>query len=121
MVSPDSNWDSIFWYRSGPGGSRLWLGQGDGSWIESTHQTPLVATPIRVRGNWDKIHLWSTTKSDYIWESQGQLGDKYEPTNNTEIGVGYTPIVGKRANGTEFILWYKPGTAPEYYWRRLAA
>jgi hypothetical protein len=98
--------DDIFWFRSS-GQTAVWYGRSDRNWDQTLGGT-FDTTGTLLPGNGDgTAFLWSPTQPDKIWSDGGIF-----PTGNTEMGAGYTPIVGNWY-GSPGVLFYKPGPAPE--------
>lgn len=109
----DTLWDDILWYRP-TGASVLWDSDGDRTWTSSGHTVGLAGTPIPAVYEWGYLHIWSPTAPDALWWVLDETTDHKGPVDNTEIPAGYTVVNGLGDDGWTYLLWYKPGTAPEY-------
>lgn len=102
----ENDTDDIYWFKA-TGANSVWYGHADRTWTKDPNvgTIGIPAVPLNMAG--ETVLFWSTSAPDKLW-NDGYVG----PTNNTEVGVGYTPIVGKWY-GVDTVLFYKPGPSPE--------
>lgn len=106
--------DDIVWYAPGATSANVWQGTGiRADWSKSTVPFAGRGTAIPLRGEWGYLLLADPAGPDRIWFLQNGIAPYSGSTGNTELGSGYTPIVGDFAGFTPDVLWYKPGKARE--------
>ncbi|MCU1497155.1 MAG: hypothetical protein JWM47_1108 [Acidimicrobiales bacterium] len=99
-------YDDILWNRP-TGAISVWYGRADRAWSKISTANFNTAGTLLPGSADGTVLIWSPTQPDKIWSDGG-----LSPTGNTEIGSGYSPIVGNW-NGSPGVLFYKPGPAPE--------
>ena len=102
----------ILWFRPGAGADVLWEGTAGGGFSSSPHTVPGTGTPIGLTWSWGYVWTYDPAAPDRVWYVEG--ADYDQQAGHTELGAGYTPLVGRFAGTVEGIFWYKAGSAPEY-------
>lgn len=104
----------ILFTRAGSGDS-LWEGKANGSFAQSSVTIPDAGRPIALRYEWGYTYHYDPAGADQIWYSNGAEPAYSSPCGCTELGSGYTPIVGVfTTTGSPGVFMYKPGSAPEF-------
>ena len=102
----------ILWFRPGAAADVLWEGTGAGGFAPSNHVVSGTGTGIALDWSWGYLWTYDPAAPDRTWYDDGAV--EYDDlAGNTELGAGYTTLVGNFASTVEGIFWYKAGPAPE--------